>query len=123
MNQLIVHVKRMEEVGGLDVGMKHEIEEILACHWPFVHSPLHATDFVWKEKGFHIIRNKFFFPDIRDQASIKKQLAFYKNTQGLFVDPIALIVAKETLAHVWWSLYGAETPQLQTMAIKVLGDK
>lgn len=42
INQLIVRVKEMEEVGALDAGMKHKIEEILQHHWRFVHIPLPA---------------------------------------------------------------------------------
>jgi hypothetical protein len=69
--------------------------------------------------GFRKIHDKFF-PDVRDQANIEKQLAHTRNMEGLFADPATFLVAKEMPAHTWWSSYGSETPQLQTFAIKVL---
>jgi hypothetical protein len=40
--------------------------------------------------------------------------------EGLFADPTAFLVAKEMPAHTWGSSYGSETPELQSIAIKVL---
>jgi hypothetical protein len=40
--------------------------------------------------------------------------------EGLFADPAAFLVAKEMPAHTWWSSYGSETLELQSLAIKVL---
>jgi hypothetical protein len=46
--------------------------------------------------------------------------AHYRNTDSLFANPAAFLVAKEMPAHKWWSSYGSETPELQSFAIKVL---
>jgi hypothetical protein len=40
--------------------------------------------------------------------------------EGLFADPTAFLVAKEMPPHTWGSSYGSETPELQSIAIKVL---
>jgi hypothetical protein len=69
--------------------------------------------------GFQKIRDKFF-PVVRDQANIEKQLACYRNMEGLFGDPAAFLVAKDMPAHTWWSSYGYETLELQSFAIKLL---
>lgn len=133
MNQLIEHVRGLQDMDGLQPGMKEEIEDILQERWRFMHSPMHAAGFVldpqWKGKGqekdveamegFRIIRNKFY-PDVRDQATVEKQLALYRSSQGLFADPAATLVAKEIPAHAWWSSYGAGTPELQALATRIL---
>jgi hypothetical protein len=68
---------------------------------------------------FQIIFDKFY-PDVRDQANIEKQLVHYRNMDGLSANPVAFLVAKEMSAHTWWSSYGSETLELQSFAIKVL---
>jgi hypothetical protein len=60
---------------------------------------------------------------MRSQANIEKlekQLARYRNMEGLFADATTFLVAKEMLGHTWWSSYGSETLELQSFAIKVL---
>jgi hypothetical protein len=58
-----------------------------------------------------------FFQMYETKQNIKKQLACYRNMEGLFADPATFLVAKEMPAHTWWSSYGSETPQLQSFAI------
>jgi hypothetical protein len=40
--------------------------------------------------------------------------------EGLFANPTTFLVAKEMLAHTWWSFYGSKTPKLQSFVIKAL---
>ncbi len=123
----------INEMDGLTSEKKKEIVTIINDRWYFMHSSMHCAgivlDLEWQGKGqakdkeimmgFQKIRDKFF-PVVRDQANIEKQLAHYRNVEGLFADPAAFLVAKEMPAHTWWSSYGSETLELQSLAIKVL---
>jgi len=40
--------------------------------------------------------------------------------EGFFANLATFLVAKERLAHTWWSSYGSKTPKLQSFVIKVL---
>jgi hypothetical protein len=40
--------------------------------------------------------------------------------EGLFANHVAFLVAKEMLAHTWWSSYGSKILKLQSFVIKVL---
>ena len=46
MNQLIVRVKGMEEVDGLDACMNTELKRFFNTVWHFVHNPMHVAGFV-----------------------------------------------------------------------------
>lgn len=62
---------------------------------------------LWKASA-KLKSNSFLVLDI--ELVFRKQIAVYMNSQRFFADHALLIVAKETLAHVWWSSCGAETP-------------
>ena len=52
------------------------------------------------------------------------QFIIYKNkSQGIFAEDGVWHDAKEMPAHVWWELYGAEMPELQRVAMKVLSKR
>ena len=74
--------------------------------------------------GFMNILEKVFKDDPAAQAKALGQLQQFRTMQGLFGRPAALLAAdgsKGGLApHAWWNIYGACTPELQTLAIQVL---
>ena len=63
---------------------------------------------------------KVFPGDKEAQAKAAKQLHQFRSMQGLFGRPAAQTAAADMPAHVWWSIYGSCTPELQKIAVQVL---
>lgn len=126
-------VTTMQEMEGLTPEQRSAIVTILQDRWRLVHSPLHCAGYVLdpeyrgcgQERNslvmqeFKLIRNKFF-PSVQDQVAIEKQLVAFRHGEGMFSDPAAVVLARESHAHVWWESYGQDSPQLQFLATKIL---
>ncbi len=59
-------------------------------------------------------------PEADARGPFRNELEKYRQQQGIFARSIAQDAIKTTPAHVWWNSYGATTPLLQKLAIKVL---
>ncbi|KAK8691011.1 hypothetical protein V6N13_074532 [Hibiscus sabdariffa] len=58
--------------------------------------------------------------DENEKAELRKQLAKFRNKQGMFGTTHARIDATTMSPISWWSTYGSETPELAEIAIRFL---
>jgi len=54
------------------------------------------------------------------QVKVIQQHSTYRAGQGVLGRPIATAAAKEMPSHCWWMSFGAQTPELQHIAVRVL---
>jgi len=54
------------------------------------------------------------------QVKVIQQRATYRTGQGVFGRPIRIAAAEEMASYRWWLSFGAQTPELQRTAVRVL---
>eukprot|EP01018_Ginkgo_biloba_P034336 Gb_40944 [translate_table: standard] len=101
--------------------------------WKMMHSPLHVAACYLDPRSFGIKRNgdkeimsglyeaiEKLNPDREVAKKVREQLRAYKLQEGIF----GSVTAKEdrtcVAPGVWWDFYGAEAPELQRFAVRVL---
>ncbi|KAH9292228.1 hypothetical protein KI387_042583, partial [Taxus chinensis] len=112
-----------------------EIWNTVDYRWKMMHTPLHAAACYLEPKLFQIDRDsdlevmtglyeaiEKFEPDPTTACLIRKQCWKYKAGEGMF----GMSAAKYDMSQVdmlgyrWWKSYGAQTPELQRFAIRIL---
>lgn len=106
--------------------------EIWTADWAYLHRPIHSAahildpryqsdnlkdvDEMWTE--FLEVCEKVLGPEAGSLAV--EQYSLYAGKLGLFGKQMAQGSAKAMVPHEWWSCYGAATPQLKSLAMKLL---
>ncbi|XP_031260567.1 uncharacterized protein LOC116118736 isoform X2 [Pistacia vera] len=98
------------------------------------HSPLHAAAYYLNPSVFYkanFSSNKVIQkglldcietlePDISSQVTITSQINSYEEAVGDFGRPVALRGRESLAPATWWSLYAADYPELQRLAVRIL---
>ncbi|XP_059068341.1 uncharacterized protein LOC131059865 [Cryptomeria japonica] len=126
----IVDVLRM-----VDEAEYMEIWETVDSRWKMMHTPLHAAACYLEPKLFHIDRqaNPEIMPGFYEAISrfeqdrtiaglIRDQSWKYRRAEGLFGIEAARddMTRDEVPGYRWWMSYGAQNPELQCFAIRIL---
>lgn len=109
------------------------IWDMVDFRWKMVHSPLHATACYLDPRSFGIKRNgdkkimsglyeaiEKLNPDREVAKKVREQLRAYKLQEGIFGSVEVREDRTCVAPRVWWDFYGAEAPELQRFAIRVL---
>ena len=122
----------------LTSAQRAKLVKIHADRWSYLHNYYHATGFALDPefanevchtnievmKGFRITCDRLFYDAPEKATKAKNQFMIYKNrSQGIFLEPGTFEHAKEMPSHLWWEMYGAEIPELQHVAMKVLSKR
>lgn len=127
-------VEKLEHLQGVDENRLKEIKSLCVDRWDMMHSPLHAAVFVlhpiWRAKnpdsdkevheGWMIVIERYTKYDVDMQGNLCDELDTYKSESGAFARPIARDEKRMHQAVKWWETFGASTPKLQQLAIRVL---
>ncbi|GLJ48279.1 hypothetical protein SUGI_1019210 [Cryptomeria japonica] len=112
-----------------------EIWETVDSRWKMMHTPLHAAACYLEPKLFHIDRqaNPEIMPGFYEAISrfeqdrtiaglIRDQSWKYRRAEGLFGIEAARddMTRDEVPGYRWWMSYGAQNPELQCFAIRIL---
>ena len=73
--------------------------------------------------GFRAVIARHYHDNPASSSKAMVQFMAYKNSRGVFSEAGIFEQAKDMPAHEWWELYGAETPELQLVAMKVLSKR
>lgn len=98
------------------------------------HSPIHAAASYLNPSIFYnrnLSSNKIFQkglldciemlePDLTAQVMITSNVNFYEEAVGDFGRPVALRGRESLAPATWWSLYAADYPDLQRLAVRIL---
>jgi hypothetical protein len=112
-----------------------QVHAIWQKRWEMLHSDLHSAGYVLDPEyqspdngqhtnvevmnGFHNIVEKLLL-DVEEQVKAIEQLARYRNGEGTWGRPMVRESAKRLPGWKFWAEWGAECPELQSVAIKVL---
>ncbi|XP_057786698.1 uncharacterized protein LOC131004083 [Salvia miltiorrhiza] len=111
--------------------------DIIDKRWDVqLHQPLHATDYFLNPEFFYNDPDEMaqvvediegFYDSITKltnsngiEDEILKELVIYKKVDEIFSIPAAKMERTLISLAEWWGLYGASTPNLQKLAIKIL---
>lgn len=98
------------------------------------HSPLHAAAYYLNPSIFYnpsFSTNKVIQkglldcietlePNLTAQVTITRHINFYEDAVGDFSRPVALRGRESLTPATWWSLYAADYPDLQRLAVRIL---
>lgn len=98
------------------------------------HSPLHAAAYFLNPSVFYspsfspnkVIQKglldciEILEPNVSAQVTITSQINFYEEAVGDFGRPVALRGRESLAPATWWSLYAADYPELQRLAVRIL---
>ncbi|KAL5800550.1 hypothetical protein ACOSQ3_033630 [Xanthoceras sorbifolium] len=98
------------------------------------HSPLHAAAYYLNPSVFYnrsfssnkVIQKglldciEILEPNLSAQIMITSHINFYEESVGDFGRPVALRSRESLAPATWWSLYAADYPELQRLAIRIL---
>ena len=73
--------------------------------------------------GLRAVIHRHYHDQLTLKSKAPAQFTAYKNGRGIFSDASIFEHAKDIPAHEWWELYGAELPELQRVAMKVLSKR
>ncbi|KAH7425863.1 hypothetical protein KP509_11G074300 [Ceratopteris richardii] len=135
----ILKVLRLPDREGATMGLIYEltdrmVEEIKALcinRWNMLHSPLHAAAYVlhliWREKcpdsdgevndGWMDVQDRYTNGDLKKQGALFDELDIYKSCSNTFSRPITMDPDRMQHPIKWWETFGANTPNLQKLAI------
>ena len=131
-HHMIEEINHIEDVDRL---LLDEIREICMQRWTMLHSPLHATGFIlhpiWREKIQDIDEKlntswmetimRYTNGDIPLCGVLLDEFYAYKTQQkSSFQVPMANDPTRMHDAIKWWETFGASTPNLKKLAIRVL---
>ncbi|XP_042466041.1 uncharacterized protein LOC122048553 [Zingiber officinale] len=113
-----------------------EVFEIIDKRWECqLHRPLHAAGHYLNPEYFYsytdsnicgeVVNGLFetmerLVSNAAEQDKITAQLSIYRKAEGLFGRNVAIRHRRALSPAEWWECYGANTPELQKFAIKVL---
>ncbi|KAJ6901514.1 hypothetical protein NC651_019320 [Populus alba x Populus x berolinensis] len=98
------------------------------------HSPLHAAAYHLNPAVFYNANFSFnkviqkglldcietIEPSLSAQVTITSHIKFYEEAVGDFGRPVALHGRESLVPATWWSLYAADYPDLQRLAVRIL---
>lgn len=127
--------RMIEKIGemGLSDEKYAEVRELCEARWNGYHSPMHAAAYVLDPEfqgcgqeaddevmdGWETVLSR----QVRDadkRRLVKDQLGFYRSKLGRFGSADAQRDRFKIGAALWWEDYGARTPQLQSLAVRIL---
>jgi hypothetical protein len=123
-----------EEISELQAPANHrnDVVRLLSERWEMLHSPMHAAGFVldpqyqtYDQHANEEVMEGFWdtvakLAPSADHPTIVQQLQKYKSRVGLFGREVALNSVPYMPAYSWWVSFGAGSPELQSVAVKVL---
>ena len=124
----------MESMPGIDADKMQEIKDLCIDRWDIMHAPLHAVAYmlhpVWKGKGqdsdskvhdgWMTFLEKYTKGDLDLQGNLIDEYDKFKVEGGTFARPIAKEEKRLQEGVKWWETFGACTPKLQALALRVL---
>ena len=127
-------VEKIQSVEGVESSKLADIKALCVNRWDMMHSPLHAAAFVlhpiWREKnpdsdkevhdGLMDVMERFTKFDVEKQGILCDELDIYKSMAGTFARAIAKDQKRMHQGVKWWETFGAHTPKLQQLALRVL---
>ncbi|PRQ33246.1 putative HAT dimerization domain, ribonuclease H-like domain-containing protein [Rosa chinensis] len=118
---------------GIDEGTVKQLEELIENRWDVLFSPLHATGYLLNPRyhGKGQTKDKVvmrgwkatlerYESESANRRGLREQLSSYWRLEGSLGDEDAVDCRDKMDPVVWWENFGFETPELQTLAIKVL---
>jgi len=127
--------KMIEKIQDLeaDADRLRVVKELCIARWEQYYVPLHAAAYVLDPEfqgkgqefdrevmdGWDKILNKMFL-DRTERRVIRTQLAYYRDMEGVFGWEDAQKDRFLVNGTTWWQDYGADTPALQRLAIRIL---
>eukprot|EP01018_Ginkgo_biloba_P015612 Gb_00740 [translate_table: standard] len=128
-NQALQTVK----ASGIDDALYKQLQQIIENRWEILLSPLHATGYILnprhfgkgqaKDKdvmrGWKITLDRYGC-DATQRRILREQLSAYWRQDGSLGEEDAIDCRDKMDPVAWWENFGSETPQLQTLAIRIL---
>jgi len=128
-NQALNAVK----ASGIDDALYKQLQQIINNRWDILLYPLHATGYILNPKHFgkdqakdkEVMRgwkttlDRYGY-DATQRRILREQLSVYWRQDGSLGEEDALDCRDKMDPVAWWENFGSETPQLQTLAIRVL---
>ena len=123
-------VKVMMQNAPIDKETKHVLLRDLHARWDMLHTAAHGaafaadTEFVSHQlpvqamTDFEVMAARLLPPDGCSKAVA--QLAMFRERRWVFSRPATWEAARCMPGFSWWKLYGADTPELQYMAVRLL---
>ncbi|KAM7272464.1 hypothetical protein ACFE04_027127 [Oxalis oulophora] len=117
----------------IDDCLLNQLEILIDTKWDVLFSPLHAAGYILNPKYFGNGQNKDktimrgwkstlerYEYDSAARRVLREQLSSYWRLEGSLGEEDALDCRDKMDPVVWWENFGFETPELQTLAIKIL---
>ena len=118
--------------GPLPKSVQTNLKKQWVADWEYLHVDFHAAAYALHPKyqdesmpsnsdiwpGFLTVCDKLLGPE--EGALAVEQYNCYHERQGIFGMDMAVKSASRQEPYAWWKCYGAGTPQLQSLAMKVL---
>ncbi|KAK1391295.1 DUF659 domain-containing protein [Heracleum sosnowskyi] len=116
------------EIGDVMNHNKHhddyeKMKEIMVKRWEKMNIQMHCLGFALNPFFYDINNLKSPAPvgeDEDEKRVLRRQLSKFQGKEGIFGTHAAMIDAVSMSPISWWSTYGAETPELSEIAMKVL---
>lgn len=118
---------------GINEGTLNQLEELIENRWDVLFCPLHAAGYILNPRYFGKGQTKDkvvmrgwkatlerYESEGANRRGLREQLSSYWRLEGSLGDEDAVDSRDKMDPVVWWENFGFETPQLQTLAIKVL---
>lgn len=118
---------------GVDDILLKQLESLIERKWDMLFSPLHASGYILNPRYFGKGQSKDkiimrgwkatldrYESDSATRRVIREQLSSYWRLEGPFGEEDAVDCRDKMDPVAWWENFGFETPDLQTLAIKIL---
>ncbi|CAI0544577.1 unnamed protein product [Linum tenue] len=116
-----------------DQGLLNQLEGLIDTRWDTLFSPLHAAGYILDPRFFgkgqgkdkHVMRGwktvlEKYQTDSNGRRILREQLSSYWRQEGSLGEEDAVDCRDKMDPVAWWENFGSETPDLQTLAIRVL---
>ena len=117
---------------------RRQLVKIHTDRWEYMHNVYHATGYALDPEfvkhsqhtitevmdGLRLVIKRHYHNDPAKRALALQQFMVFKNRKkGVFSEEGTFDMAKDMPAHEWWELFGAELPEIQAVAMKVLSKR
>lgn len=127
-------VEKLESLEGIESSKLADIRRLTVGRWDMMHSSLHAAGFVlhpiWRARnpdsdkevhdGWMDVIERYTKYDVELQGILCDELDMFKSESGTFARPLAKDEKRMHQGVKWWETFGAHTPKLQQLALRVL---
>jgi len=124
-------------VPSLSARERSAVVQIHKDRWNYLHSDYHAAGYCIDPElhqhiqhvdaevmtGFRAVIARHYHDKPASSSKTMVQFMAYKNSRGVFSEAGIFEQAKDMPAHEWWELYGADIPEIQRVAMKVLSKR